>query len=246
VLILAGRKASRLFCCTDYAHALNERAAGELELSYGANPTTTKPIMIAESDYPIAHSLKGIKITPELKERFEAKINKDGPIQPHTPELGPCWIWTGCISTSGHRYGLMGYRYITNSTHRIAWVLENGDIPNKLHVLHKCDEPSCCRPSHLFLGTNRDNTLDRTRKGRTAKGIRHGSHTHPERRPIGETHGRTKLSSDDVREIRRMRKEGVAGTEIARRFGRSFSAIYMILAGKRRTSVPADGVPVSM
>jgi hypothetical protein len=70
-----------------------------------------------------------------------------------------CRIWRD----SGHR----PYGAITISTHRLAWELVNGPIPEGMHVLHRCDEPRCCNPDHLFLGTQAENMADMHRKGRS-------------------------------------------------------------------------------
>lgn len=80
-----------------------------------------------------------------------------------------CWNWSGCKDELG--YGRIHYKnnigrrpYI--GTHRASWIVFNGDIPDGLLVLHKCDNPSCINPDHLFLGTNRDNCNDKMKKGR--------------------------------------------------------------------------------
>lgn len=95
---------------------------------------------------------------------FWAKVNKDGPTL--RPELGPCWEWTGYRARG---YGVMRraslYRFQI-ATHRYSWMLANGPIPDGLLVCHRCDNPPCVRPDHLFLGTTADNTRDRDAKGR--------------------------------------------------------------------------------
>ena len=62
-----------------------------------------------------------------------------------------CWVWIGGRNNSG--YGHVWYRSECHGAHRIAWELHSGPIPEGMWVLHKCDRPSCCNPSHLFLGT---------------------------------------------------------------------------------------------
>jgi hypothetical protein len=118
-----------------------------------------------------------------------------------------CWEWNACIGTGG--YGLFQLNGQALIAHRIAWVLENKtQVPNdKPFVCHKCDNPKCCRPSHLFAGTPDDNMQDCKRKGRRpsgdaspsrmhpercARGKRHGSHLHPERIPRGDRSGARK------------------------------------------------------
>lgn len=89
------------------------------------------------------------------KERFEAKLVS----QPN-----------GCIEFTGakHSFGYGMFRYKGNAevAHRVSWLLYCGEIPQGLKVLHKCDNPPCCNPEHLFLGTDADNIKDKIKKGR--------------------------------------------------------------------------------
>lgn len=75
-----------------------------------------------------------------------------------------CWIWRGARLPRG--YGHITWRMKTESAHRVAWRIAFGDIPGDLHVLHRCDNPSCVNPNHLWLGTASDNIKDGVRKGR--------------------------------------------------------------------------------
>lgn len=77
-----------------------------------------------------------------------------------------CWPWTKSRRDFG--YGRMAFAGTVESANRIAWRLTNGDIPNGLLVLHSCDNPPCCNPKHLFLGTHEDNFADMVSKGRGA------------------------------------------------------------------------------
>ena len=90
-------------------------------------------------------------------DRFWSKVDKHGP---RAGRIGRCWLWTGSRNADG--YGLFGLLGKTTRAHRIAW----GDVPDGLHVLHRCDNPPCVRRSHLFLGTDRDNQRDKAAKGR--------------------------------------------------------------------------------
>jgi|SRR6266567_1315290 len=109
--------------------------------------------------------------------RFWAKVIK-------TPG---CWKW------AAKRYHRFGYGVLATpkskwgrtqiEAHRVSWVLHFGQVPEGLSVLHRCDNPECTRPDHLFLGTTADNLADMRRKGREASGDRHGSKTHPESFP---------------------------------------------------------------
>lgn len=86
-------------------------------------------------------------------------------------KTGGCWIWIGrSVSHEGYgRFGVTlepGQPQQKYGAHRVAWVLANGAIPNGLYVLHRCDNPVCVNPNHLFLGTAKDNAADRDNKQR--------------------------------------------------------------------------------
>lgn len=90
-----------------------------------------------------------------LVELFERHVSRD---------VNGCWLWTGSRNSGG--YGVMKRLGKQVSAHRISWQLARGTIPPDLHVLHRCDNPACVRPEHLFLGTNQDNIADRIAKQR--------------------------------------------------------------------------------
>ena len=79
-----------------------------------------------------------------------------------------CWIWTGNTSRGVDGYGSFKFRGSIWQSHRVAWTLWQGEIPDDKKVLHKCDVPACVNPDHLFTGTILDNNLDKARKGRAA------------------------------------------------------------------------------
>lgn len=98
------------------------------------------------------------------EEKFWVMIDKNGPIPMHKPELGPCWKWAG-----GNIRGWYSRLYVLTHSflaHRFSWELHFGKIPDGLQVLHKCDNPPCTNPSHLFIGTSRDNVRDMWEKRR--------------------------------------------------------------------------------
>lgn len=82
----------------------------------------------------------------------------------HVKKTETCWLWTGAKTISG--YGCMRVNGENIVAHRVSWEILNGDIPNGLCVLHKCDVRPCIRPDHLFLGTRGDNARDAMSKGR--------------------------------------------------------------------------------
>jgi HNH endonuclease len=95
--------------------------------------------------------------------RFWAKVDTSG---------GPdaCWPWTGSVNAKG--YGRVRRGDTLSTAHRMAWGLTSGPLPAGLSLCHTCDNPPCCNPAHLFLGTNADNTADMVGKGRQARGER--------------------------------------------------------------------------
>lgn len=112
------------------------------------------------------------KQTEEIKRtesRFWKKVNKEGPTPEHMPHLGMCWVWTACKNSSGgkHCRGEYGFFVHPSGTlaHRYSWELHNGAIGIGLKVLHHCDNKLCIRPSHIFLGTSKDNIQDLVKKG---------------------------------------------------------------------------------
>jgi len=136
----------------------------------------------------------------------------------HVNLTGDCWLWTANRQKAG--YGRFWAEGATVSAHRFAYVLAYGVIPTGMDVCHRCDNPSCVRPSHLWLGTHDDNMADKTAKGRAPKGDGNGSRTHPERLQRGEQHHGAKLTTPEVVAIRALHAAGgMTYTAIGRRYG---------------------------
>lgn len=98
-----------------------------------------------------------------------------------------CWPYIGPKTPRG--YGVITYRKKSWRAHRLAWTLTHGPIPKGKIICHKCDNPPCCNPKCLFLGTNQDNSDDARQKGRVPTGARHPSKIHGTGyMPRGEKH----------------------------------------------------------
>jgi hypothetical protein len=164
----------------------------------------------------------GIVPTPESDHaRFWAKVNKNGPVPEHRPELGPCWLWiAGCHPTSGYGHFRLNRR--SRRAHTVAYEWCIGPIIDGLFVCHHCDVRRCVNPGHLFLGTNSENILDAAAKGRAATGLRNGTHVH----------GLTKLTDEDVRDVINLHAGGMFQHEIAARKNISQTMVSHILTGK--------------
>lgn len=141
-----------------------------------------------------------------LEERFWKKVIKqDG-----------CWSWTGSKSTAGYgRIWLGSGAKAPGHAHRVSYELHNGPIPDGGVIMHTCDNPECCNPAHLVLGTHAANSADKVSKRR---------HYH------GEAHRTAKLTEADVLKIRS--SPSVSGPELQKLFGVSSSVISNIRTGK--------------
>jgi len=129
-----------------------------------------------------------------------------------------CWLFDGGKDTSG--YGYVGNPFSDTpkqiGTHRLAWILTHGPIPDGMQVLHKCDIPSCVNPDHLFLGTVADNTLDKVNKRRHSR---------------GESTRSAKLTEAQAREILSLKGKERARI-LAQKFGVKPTAINAIWSGR--------------
>lgn len=163
-------------------------------------------------------------------QEFWSKVDKNGPVPSHDPELGNCWIWTQAKSKTG--YGVTSIKKKQMGAHRAAYIfgVDPGLQPG-VCVCHHCDNPPCVRPSHLFLGTTQDNTADMVAKNRQSQGEAHASAILPNR-PRGSNNAMSKLTEAQVNDMRKMRKEtNLTVKEIAEKFGVSFGCATKAIAG---------------
>lgn len=156
--------------------------------------------------------------------RFWSKVDKNGPVMPHMDSS--CWTWIGRRLKTKFDYGYFDVLVSTNKSisvfaHRISWELANEQsIPEKLYVLHKCDNPSCVNPAHLFLGTYKDNSDDMIAKGR-------------DNHAKGEKHGCAKLTWIQVNKIRdRYTSCNITQKQLSKEYNVSESTIRRIIVRK--------------
>lgn len=133
-----------------------------------------------------------------------------------------CWLWQGYIGQNGYGYAHIDYKDWL--AHRLSFAVNKGPIPDGLLVLHKCDNPPCVNPKHLFLGTHQDNMTDKVRKGR---------------QPRGEQNSNVKLNDQLVAQIRQELAERTqTNTAIAMRYGVGRKAIDAIESGRNWAHIP--------
>jgi hypothetical protein len=144
------------------------------------------------------------------EERLWARVDKGG--------VNGCWLWTGPVNSWG--YARIRVNGLNVQAHRYSWEIHNGAIPDDRWVLHKCDVRNCVNPAHLFLGTRQANVDDMMAKGRHMP-------------LVGEKNGQARLTSEDVKEIRRLHATGVAQRALARQFGVNRAMIYLIVRRKK-------------
>jgi len=154
--------------------------------------------------------LKGRTKNSELSEEANlARIKKN--YEKNVVKQEGCWDWKGCVVRG---YAILGIRPYLKA-HRASWIVHNGPIPKGVLVCHTCDNTKCTNPEHLWLGTYKENTQDKIKKGR--------SNT-----PNGSQLKVAKLTEEQVEKIKFMLNDKIQGSEIARMFGVSPKVISRI------------------
>jgi len=150
------------------------------------------------------------EINHELIQRFWSYVTK----------TRDCWNWNGGLFSNGYGQFRVGTKKV--KAHRFSWIINGGFLPDKYILLHKCDNSRCVRPDHLFLGTHRDNSFDRDRKGRAAR-----NNLKPQK---GEKNGAAKIDEATVKSIRHIREVyGFSFRTLALAFSISQSQIANII-----------------
>lgn len=158
--------------------------------------------------------------SPTLAGRFWAKVIRS--------DEG-CWDWSGSKDRHGYgRISLGGKRGPIWEAHRVSWLLHFGEAQAGLEVCHRCDNPACTRPDHLFLGTHGDNMRDAVAKGRNAPPPLH----------VGTDAAKAKLTPELVTEMRRRRAAGESTANLAKAYGINVSSAKRIIARRYWRAVP--------
>lgn len=148
-----------------------------------------------------------------LKKNFEQRVIRQD----------NCWGWKGPVDQGG--YPVMGCRRECGSDrgHRASWLIHKGPIPKGLHVCHACDNPICTNPKHLWIGTFKQNNDDKIRKGRA-------NWVQPPHK-VGSQNGGSKLTEEQVKEIKILLEKGLTSPKIGRQYGVSKTTILRIKNG---------------
>jgi len=166
-----------------------------------------------------------------IEERFWSKVDK-------TNGHDSCWIWKASKNKLGYGwFGMGGHRGKVERAHRVAMILSGHSLTSENLVCHKCDNPSCVNPGHLFIGTQFDNMRDMAAKGRSgprnrpermARGDKNGARVHNERMARGVRVYGAKLNDELAREIY---ASGLPIRELSRRHGVDRKAISLLKKG---------------
>jgi hypothetical protein len=152
--------------------------------------------------------------------QFFAQVDCAGPIPEQAPDLGACWVWMGRRNKAG--YGVLGVNqrdgYRPGSRLATRFIMEalTGYLRPDALVCHRCDNPPCVNPAHLYIGDATTNAADTRRRGRTARGTAIAA---------------ARLNPEAVRALRRLREVGWSLARLADAFGVSRHAVTAVLAG---------------
>lgn len=182
---------------------------------------------------------RGVYRRLSVSERFWSKVDK-------TSSPNGCWLWTRAVRSNKGPYGAFWLNGRHQPASRVAWILTNGSIPNDKQAMHNCpggDNPRCCNPSHLILGTPKEHGRDKSMKGQLptgdnhharknpqnlARGDRSGPTKYPERMLRGADHGMSVLTDSQVINMRILRKKGYSLKRLAIMYKTDLSNVHLI------------------
>ena len=191
------------------AFSVHDRSTGRLRADCKACRAAR-----ATREYRERRAAQGFIHEKEWAERFLANL----------PDAGPdeCWEWMGWRAPDGYgRFGVAGDRW---RAHRLSFLLHHGDLPSGAFICHRCDNPPCCNPAHLYAGGPATNVQDMVERNRLVN-------------LAGEASGASRITKEQVRQIRDLAELGVYQRDIARRFGISQSQVSNIVTRKHWLTV---------
>lgn len=165
------------------------------------------------------------ELTDDIVRRFMSKVR--------TAPGDQCWQWIGTKYSTG--YGKIYIKGRGYGAHRIALQIAIGKFSPEKQACHRCDNPICVRPDHLFCGTAAENAADMVAKGRSLKGV---SRVLLKPTARGEGHPKAIMSSDDVTEMRRAYIAGESIANLADRFGVHYRTAWLAICGQTWRHIP--------
>lgn len=177
-----------------------------------------------------AREVRNLLSDPAVANRFWSKVDRDGPVPEHCPDVGNCWIWNASKSRRGYGSFHAGPRRGIGRSlkaNRVSWMLAGGELAKGQCVCHRCDNPSCVRPDHLFAGSQLDNIQDMKRKRRARS-----------RDQRGELHSLTSLTDDIVLEARKRVRDGETVAAVARSLGIQKGTLWNAVRGNHWAHLP--------
>lgn len=191
---------------------ISSRAAQQSKYCHRCGCLFRRPIDMSLRQWGARHYCDACCLE-ELKDRLLSRISIEG----------ECWIWQGSSHLS-HGYGQITINDYPNRTHVVSYKLFVGEIPSGMFVCHMCDVRLCCNPSHLFLGTPKDNVHDMIRKGRGSKPPVH----------YGLDNSNATLTDEQVAALRSFVERGATQREAAEKFCCAQSTVWRIVNRKTR------------
>lgn len=162
--------------------------------------------------FPRRKALRLLPLSESALARFWCKVDKRGPDE--------CWNWTASKNLGYGQFRLFPNGFPMARAHRVSWSIANGEIPPDKEICHKCDNPACVNPNHLFTGSHHENILDAKTKGRMKNNW--------------------KLDEQEVVEIKALLATGVSQYKIANQFGVSQGMISLIARNRRWSHIPRN------
>lgn len=169
------------------------------------------------------NNIADIKNLEDVKNRFWTKVD--------IGSKNECWNWKSSAIRAG--YGVLKINDKSESSHRISYILNYGEIPINLLVLHKCDNKICVNPNHLFLGNHQENMKDMRVKGRSAKGDKSGARLHPETVKRGEKVALSKVNEFQIIDMLKLYfDDKIHPLIIIAKYNFDRSSFYKLLSGQ--------------